>query len=57
MESAVGELTASLNKTWVDGWTEEAEKAMNQRGKYLDIYDVNLQQGGLQVTLNGNLIS
>ena len=37
MDLAFEEFSASLNETWVDGWTRDAEKAMKQRGKYLDI--------------------
>lgn len=45
MEPAFKELTSTFNKAWVDEWTRDADKATRKRGKYLDIYDVNVQPG------------
>jgi hypothetical protein len=39
------ELTACLDSDWVDAWTEEAERAEDEGGESLRVYDVKMERG------------
>lgn len=43
------ELTARLDSDWVDAWTEQAERADEEGGDSLKIYNVDVEHG--KVTL------
>ena len=49
MKNAYLELTARLGSNWVDAWTEQAERADEEGGDSLKIYNVNVKHG--KVTL------
>jgi hypothetical protein len=48
-KNAYLELTARLDSDWVDAWTEQAERADEDGGDSLKIYNVNVEHG--KVTL------
>ena len=48
-KNAYMELTARLDSDWVDAWTEQVERADEEGGDSLKIYDVDVEHG--KVTL------
>lgn len=45
MKSAVDDLTDRISEEWIVEWTALEEKAMEQRGEFLRIYDVAETKG------------
>lgn len=44
-KSAFLELTACLDSDWVDAWMEQAERAEDEGGESLKVYNIELEQG------------
>ena len=44
-KSALDELTARISNAWVSEWKQLEERAMNERGNLLRIYDVANTKG------------
>ena len=44
-EQAFRQLSETIDNTWILQWSRDEEKAMRERGKALEIYDVSLSKG------------
>lgn len=48
-EDAFQQLSANINHTWIVEWTRQEGKAMLERGKAMEVYDVAVSIGARSV--------
>jgi hypothetical protein len=53
MKGPFEELSSALDENKLKLWTKEAEKADNERGEALDLYNLQMDKGWLAIFFNG----